>query len=73
LPPRAREVERLIERLGFVFQRQEGSHRQYEHQDGRHITIPFHGGRDLNRDVVRSIVLNLEITRAEFNRLLRGR
>ncbi|MEG3967061.1 type II toxin-antitoxin system HicA family toxin [Microcoleus sp. T2B6] len=37
---------RILENLDFVEVRQQGSHKQFRHQDGRGTTVPFHKGRD---------------------------
>ncbi|MDH7490523.1 MAG: type II toxin-antitoxin system HicA family toxin [Anaerolineae bacterium] len=59
-----REVEAILEKLGFVEVRQKGSHRQYRHPDGRCTTIPFHKGRGISpillRQIARDIGLSLE-------------
>jgi predicted RNA binding protein YcfA (HicA-like mRNA interferase family) len=49
-PPsiRAREVVRVAESIGFVFDRQRGSHAvYYRASDPRRIVIPMHGTKDL--------------------------
>lgn len=61
-----REVERLLECLGFVLLRQRGSHRQYRHQDGRQTTIPFHSGRDLSPILFRQIARDIGVTPEEL-------
>ena len=38
----ARQIIGSLERDGFAFKRQKGSHRRYEHADGRRVTISFH-------------------------------
>jgi predicted RNA binding protein YcfA (HicA-like mRNA interferase family) len=43
----AREFQRVAAALGFVKRRQTGSHERWTHSDGRSVTIPFHGGRDI--------------------------
>ncbi len=37
----AHEVGRALERDGFTFTRQRGSHHRYAHPDGRRVTVPF--------------------------------
>ena len=37
----AHEVCRALERDGFTFTRQRGSHHRYAHADGRRVTVPF--------------------------------
>ena len=40
----AREMVRLLERLGFLGVRQRGAHKRLIHPDGRRTTVPDHGG-----------------------------
>jgi predicted RNA binding protein YcfA (HicA-like mRNA interferase family) len=43
-----RELIRALGRMGFNLVRQsKGSHRQFEHPDGRRTTVPVHKGRDI--------------------------
>jgi len=67
-PPvlKPREVEAVLEKLGFVIVRQRGSHRQYRHPDGRNTTIPFHSGRDVSPVLLRQIVKETGMTIEEF-------
>lgn len=50
MPPKPREMEKLILADGWVFKEQVGSHRQYVHptKPGK-VTIPFHKGKELDR------------------------
>jgi predicted RNA binding protein YcfA (HicA-like mRNA interferase family) len=72
MPPRPREVEQVVLRLGFKEVDGTGSHRRYKHEDGRRVTIPFHAG-DVSNFVYRNILRQLGITQQEFNRILRER
>jgi predicted RNA binding protein YcfA (HicA-like mRNA interferase family) len=48
-PPsiRAREVVRVAESVGFLFDRQRGSHAvYYRASDGRRVESPMHGSKD---------------------------
>jgi predicted RNA binding protein YcfA (HicA-like mRNA interferase family) len=51
---KAREVVRILERLGFVEVRQRGSHKQFRHADGRSTSVPFHE-RDISPILLRQI------------------
>jgi predicted RNA binding protein YcfA (HicA-like mRNA interferase family) len=42
----ARELIAALERDGFSFVRQTGSHRRYRHPDGRRVTVAPHGSGD---------------------------
>jgi len=41
----SRELCRFLEKEGFQAIRQKGSHRFYEHPDGRHTTVPMHSNK----------------------------
>lgn len=43
---RARELIAALERDGFSFVRQTGSHQRYRHADGRRVTVAPHGRGD---------------------------
>ena len=67
----AKEVIRILNKLGFKFIRQEGSHMFFEHSDGRTTVIPNHPGRDIGRGLLNKIVKHdLQISREEFDKLL---
>lgn len=51
----AKQVVKGLERNGFVFARQKGSHATYRHSDGRIAVVPMHSG-DLKRGTLRSIL-----------------
>ena len=61
-----REVEKILEQLGFTLVRQRGSHRQYRHSDGRATTVPFHAGRDISPILLRQIAKDIGMTAAEL-------
>jgi len=42
----ARELITALNRDGFYFVRQRGSHQRYRHSDGRRVTVAPHGGGD---------------------------
>ena len=66
----ARQVCRVLEKLGFELIRQRGSHIFYRHPDGRATVVPVHRGEDLGRGLLRSILRDIEISRDEFLELL---
>ena len=67
----ARQLIRVLRRLGFVQTRSRGSHRRFEHPDGRKTTVPVHRGRDIPRGLLRQIVtIDISITMDEFVALL---
>jgi predicted RNA binding protein YcfA (HicA-like mRNA interferase family) len=71
-PVDARVMERVLQRLGFARVRQKGSHVFYRHTDGRTTTVPHHKGRDLAVPLVRAILADIQLSPAEFLRLLKS-
>lgn len=61
-----REVEVLLEGLGFHVVRQRGSHKQFRHADGRCTTVPFHGNRDVSPILLRQIAKDICLTVEEL-------
>jgi len=65
----AREFQSVAQELGFQKKRQTGSHERWNHPDGRSVTIPIHGGREIGPPLFFKIVRQLGITPEEFQRL----
>lgn len=66
----AKEVVRALERAGFVFQRQKGSHATFRHPETKRTTVvPLHGG-DMKRPLLKLIVQQTGLTEEEFRKLL---
>jgi predicted RNA binding protein YcfA (HicA-like mRNA interferase family) len=59
-------MEKLLLRLGFIKDRQNGSHCFYKHPDGRVATIPYHKGRDLSKSLTREILRQIGLSVAGF-------
>ena len=68
-PIRARELIRILERLGFENTRQKGSHVRMKHQDGRKTSIPIHSGEKVGRGLLRKILRDVNLSRNEFQEL----
>jgi predicted RNA binding protein YcfA (HicA-like mRNA interferase family) len=65
----AREFQRVATALGFIRSRQTGSHERWTHRDGRAVTIPIHGGREIGPPLFFKIVRQLRVSQEEFDRL----
>jgi predicted RNA binding protein YcfA (HicA-like mRNA interferase family) len=72
VPVDPRVMERVLRGLGFAPVRQKGSHVFYRHSDGRTTTVPRHKGRDLAVPLVRAILADIQLSPAEFLRLLKS-
>lgn len=66
----AKELEKLLFKLGFTVIRQKGSHKFYKHPDGRYTTIPHHPVEDIARPLIRAILRQIELDAEEYIRLL---
>ena len=64
-----RTMDKLLIQFGRA--RQKGGHVFYRHPDGRTTTVPNHPGRDLARPLVREILREIEVTRDQFEQILR--
>jgi len=66
-----RELIRILERMGFRLLRQSrGSHRQFEHPDGRRTTVPVHKGSDIGPGLLRKILRDIELAPEELHEWL---
>jgi predicted RNA binding protein YcfA (HicA-like mRNA interferase family) len=62
-------VTTALERTGFVFDRQKGSHMVYYHPEtNRTVVIPRH--REIKTGTLREILREANLTREEFRKLL---
>lgn len=66
----AKQLEKLLLQLGFIIQRQKGSHKFYKHPDGRYTTLPHHPGEDLSRPLIKTILNQIDLSTEEFIQLL---
>ncbi|MGH9435972.1 MAG: type II toxin-antitoxin system HicA family toxin [Terriglobia bacterium] len=65
----AREFQNAARRLGFSKTRQTGSHERWNHPNGRAVTIPVHGGREIGLPLFFKILRQIGITQEEFEKL----
>ena len=63
-----RDVIAALERAGFVFERQKGSHRMYT-KGSRGVTVPYHN-KDLKRKTAKHIIKQSGLELLEFLALL---
>lgn len=65
----ARDFQRVAHTLGFSKRRQTGSHERWAHADGRAVTIPLHGGREIGPPLFFKILRQLGVSPDEFERI----
>ena len=67
----ARQVVRVAERLGFVLDRQRGSHAMYyRERDRARVVIPVHAGKTIKPKTLAGIVDDMGISVDEFRKLV---
>lgn len=57
----AKELIKILERNGFFFSRQNGSHAIYYNNDGRRVTVPIHGKKDIGKGLLKQILKDAEL------------
>jgi len=63
----ARDVIRVVEKIGFAFDRQKGSHAVYMRaSDHRRLVVPIHKGRDLKPGTLRGLIDDMGMSVEEF-------
>ena len=62
----AKELIKILLKIGFKEIRQRGSHKYFKHPDGRATVVPVHSGRDVGRGLLRRIIKEIELSREEF-------
>jgi predicted RNA binding protein YcfA (HicA-like mRNA interferase family) len=66
---KAREFQKVAILRGFILKRTSGGHQQWEHSDGRLLTIPLHGGREIGPPLFFRILKQLGLTLEQFQKL----
>ncbi|MBD1210147.1 MAG: type II toxin-antitoxin system HicA family toxin [Ignavibacteria bacterium] len=61
---------RFLEKLGFAFSRQSGSHKIYYHPDGRRVVVPMHSTVILKPKTLHSIQRDANLSNDELKSLL---
>lgn len=69
---KARELIKLLQRLGFEKHHQVGSHVQLKHSDGRRITVPNHPTREIRKGTLKGIINDANISVEEFIKQLKN-
>lgn len=63
----AKKVLKKLKKIGFEEVHQRGSHLQLMHADGRAVTIPMHGAKDIPVGTLHNIVIHqAQLTVEEF-------
>ena len=68
-PVKARELIKILKKIGFVERRQKGSHLFLSHQDGRTTVIPVHPSKSIGIGLLRSILRDIKLSPEDFEKL----
>lgn len=67
-----KELVSLLQQLGFIVVRVNGSHHRLKHVDGRVTTVPVHKNDDLPKGLLRKIIReDLKLELENFNKLIK--
>jgi predicted RNA binding protein YcfA (HicA-like mRNA interferase family) len=61
----------LVEKCGYFFVRQKGSHQVFSNKQGGIVTVPIHAGKIDRHLMLKIIKKELKISRDEFEKLLK--
>ena len=66
----AEQIIRVLTKRGFFFSRQSGSHIIYKNHQNKRVTVPFHKGKILHPKILKSILIDAEISVDELRDVL---
>ncbi len=67
----ARELIKILSKLNFEFKRQKGSHKFFQHSDGRTTLIPDHPGEQIDRGLLNKIIKqDLQMSIEDFIKII---
>ncbi len=67
---KATEFTKVIENLGFYFDRQKGSHAIYKDSHGTRVVVPIHSGKGLKQGTLMGMIQDIGIDKKTFFELL---
>ncbi len=68
-PVKAKELIKILKRIGFVERRQKGSHLFLSHPDGRTTVVPIHPSKSIGIGLLRSILRDVKLSPEDFEKL----
>ncbi|MFH0970430.1 MAG: type II toxin-antitoxin system HicA family toxin [Candidatus Diapherotrites archaeon] len=64
------DLIKILHKLGFLEVRQKGSHKTFEHLDGRILTVAFHSNKPIPPGLLNKIIkFELKMERDEFMKM----
>lgn len=68
-PIKAKELIKILKRIGFIEKRQKGSHLFLSHKDGGTTVVPVHPSKSIGIGLLRSILRDVKLSPEEFEKL----
>ena len=65
-----KEVVSLLKKVGFIVERQRGSHVFLKHDDGRATVVPIHSGEIIGPGLLSKILRDVEMAKDELLKIL---
>lgn len=69
-PQSAKEIIKVLSKLGFKIVRKHGSHVVLKHADGRLTVVPVHAREEIGRGLLNKIIKDTGLPKEEFIKLL---
>ena len=69
---RARELIRVLEKLGFYKCHQVGSHAQFKNSEGLKVTVAIHGRDEIGKKTLKGIITDINLSVEELIRILKS-
>ncbi len=64
------QVVSLLKKVGFIVERQRGSHVFLKHDDGRATVVPIHSGETIGPGLLSKVLRDVEMTKDELLKIL---
>ncbi|MBI2251937.1 MAG: type II toxin-antitoxin system HicA family toxin [Armatimonadetes bacterium] len=64
----ARDIISLLEKKGFSFSRQSGSHKIYKDKMGKRVTVPYHSGKILHPKIIENILEDANLSMEDLKK-----
>ena len=61
-----KDVVAVLVKLGFIVERQRGSHLFIKHSDGRATVVPIHAGENIGPGLFAKILRDVALSREDF-------
>jgi len=68
---KGKQLLKILTRVGYALDHIQGSHYVLRRSDGKKVTIPIHGNKEIPKGTLLGILTDLDISKEEFVVLLK--